>query len=176
MQKQKKHSKTRVPTNGQKGKVCYGMSGVGNKIFHQHIISDLIYGVRKKWAKEKENRYYALSEISISELGYEYGLDKDLRHNHNFDLAIVEKRGNNVKMIFEVERSESSHKKTLKKIKECLASMSTLKEVFIVKFNQDGKAGFYKCVLEKNKVKELRQSSKSVFLNTVMKPMLVSLK
>lgn len=92
------------------------LAGVGNHINHQIIISDLIFGIRKKFAREHEDKYYVISEVSISELGYK---TKKFSHNHNIDLVIAEKGSNEktLHFILEIEKGKNTKKDTEKKLR-----------------------------------------------------------
>jgi hypothetical protein len=149
-----------------------GLQGVGNQISHQNIISDLIFGVRKKLVKRNlSKKYNVVSEVSISQLGYK-GFTKD----HNIDFVVYDSFTNSINLIIEIERKGKTFASTKKKVKECLESIGDLKEAFIVTF-EGNDANFFRCTLEKGKLKiTTKSNSKSEFLKMNLKTSLVSLK
>lgn len=165
----KKQPKKKTVTNKD------NFAGIGNHINHQLIISDLIFGIRKKFARENIDDYYVLSEISLSELGYQ---KNNFSHNHNIDLVIAKKGANKkeIHFLLEIEKSEQTKNDTEKKVEECLKKIKTIEESFIVRFNKVGKIAFYKCSIKNNKMIQKKASSQSGFLNMALKRSLVSLK
>lgn len=155
----------------------YGVDGVGNHINHQHIISDLIFGIRKKFAREHEDKYYVLSEISISQLGYEVTPDA-LSKDHNIDLVIAEKNSGDIYFMLEIERAQSVKPQTKDKIKECLNAINTISEAYLLKFNQSDEISFFKCGISNNKLVLTETSSKVTFADKtiVLSKMLVSVR
>ena len=153
-------------------KKSQGLQGVGNQILHQNIISDLIFGVRKKLVKRNlSKKYNVVSEISISQLGY-YDFTKD----HNVDFVVYDSFTKSINLIIEIERKGKTFASTKKKVKECLVSMGNLQEAFIVTFERND-ANFFKCTLENGKLKIASKSnSKSELLKMNLKTSLVSLK
>jgi len=154
-------------------KKSQGLQGVGNQILHQNIISDLIFGVRKKLAKRNlSKKYNVVSEISISQLGW-FGFSKD----HNIDFVVYDSFTQSINLIIEIERKGKTFASTKNKVKECLNSMGDLQEAFIVTF-EGNDANFYKCTLsEKGKlIIAKKNNSKSNFLKMNLKTSLVSLR
>ena len=153
-------------------KKSQGLKGIGNQILHQNIISDLIFGIRKKLVKRHlSKKYYVVPEISISQLGYK-GFTKD----HNIDLLVYDNFKKSINLIIEIERKGKTFASTKKKVKECLESMGDLQEAFIVTFDGNN-VNFYKCTLEKGKlIIATKSNSKSEFLKMNLKTCLVSLK
>ncbi len=144
-------------------KFALGLSGVGNKIPHQLIISDLVFGVRKNLAKKKlVTTYLAIPEITLSELGVDVS---KLKKNYNIDFVIYNLKTKKVELILEVERAEKSLTTINNKINDCFKNIPSIKEAFIVQFNNDGKVIFNKKTkLNKNKIIE-KSTSNSTVLN-----------
>jgi len=157
-----------------KRNLTQGLSGVGNKAYHQYIISDLIFGVRKKLVKDKKaSKFSVLSEISLSQIGYlttKYHFSKD----HNIDFVVIDEFSKDILFIAEIERAGFPITGTHKKIEDCLTKISTIKEAFIIKFDIAGNTTFELCTIEKKKLKRTEVSSKSVFLGISLKNYLVS--
>ena len=147
-----------------------GLQGPGNTIKHQLVISDLIFGVRKRFLeKHWSKKYSAVSEISVSELGY-----MGFEHNHNIDFLIYDKRLNTIKLILEVERKGKSMTRTKKKIKECLLNIPDI-EAFIVQINPND-INFISCSLDnKGKLVMKENKSRSKLLNKNLKSILISI-
>ena len=147
-----------------------GLQGIGNSIYHQNIISDLIFGVRKKLLKQKlSKKYKVVSEISIKQLENE-----DFTKNHNIDFVVYENHTGFIKFIVEVERSEKISSRTKHKLKDCLRNMKHLEEAFVVSFDNNG-VQFLKCELEKDKLKiATKNNSRSNFLKMNLKSSIVS--
>ena len=136
------------------------LSGVGNSIEHQYIISDLIFGVRKKLSKNKKwNKCFALSEISLSSLGYDAN---DFTHNHNIDFVVIDEN-KDVKVLIEIQKKGIDIKKNRSKIEECVEKIDTIEDAFLIRFDKEGKIYFdrYDGEWEEN------ISSKSKFLVTI---------
>ena len=75
------------------------LAGIANVIPHQFIISDLIFGIRKRFAKNKKaSAYRVISEISLSEIGTIYN-DKKFTKNHNIDLVIIDAKSRDIVFI-----------------------------------------------------------------------------
>lgn len=151
-----------------------GLSGVGNKAYHQYIISDLIFGVRKKLVKNKKaSKFSVLSEISLSQIGYETTKDH-FSKDHNIDFVVIDELSKNLLFIAEIERAGLTITRTLKKIEECLKKIPTIQEAYIIKFDGAGITTFELCILEKNKLKLKDVNSKSKFLGIILKKCFVS--
>lgn len=149
-----------------------GLSGVGNKLPHQYIISDLIFGVRKKLVKSNlHKKYYALSEISISELDVSV---KKLKKNYNIDFVLYDKETKGIVLIAEIERSKTSMKDKIAKMADCLNNIKTIEDAFFIKFDSNGKAYFEKCILKNKKLIIESASSRSKVLGLNLKSCLVS--
>lgn len=98
------------------------LAGIANVIPHQFIISDLIFGIRKRFAKNKKaSSYRVISEISLSEIGTIYN-DKKFTKNHNIDLVIIDAKSRDIVFIIEIERTGKSRKITENKMLECLTN------------------------------------------------------
>lgn len=153
-----------------------GLSGVGNKAYHQYIISDLIFGVRKKLAKNnKAKELSVLSEISLSKIGYET-TKEHFPKDYNIDFVVIDEQSKNLLFIAEIERDDVNISKTLKKIENCLKKIPTIKEAFIIKFDGAGNTTFELYGLEKNKLKLTKKSSRSNYLGLSLKMCLTSTK
>lgn len=151
-----------------------GLSGVGNKAYHQYIISDLIFGVRKKLVKDKKaSKLSVLSEISLSQIGNKITND-NFSKDHNIDFVVMEEHTKNLLFIAEIESAGANLTRTNKKIEECLSQMPSIKEAYIIKFDEEGKTTFEICTLEKKKLKRTEVNSKSEFLGIILKSILVS--
>jgi hypothetical protein len=151
-----------------------GLSGVGNKAYHQYIISDLIFGVRKKLVKDKKaSKLSVLSEISLSQIGYETTKDH-FSKDYNIDFVVIEEKSKNLLLIAEIEREGVTITSTHKKIEECLKKIPTIQEAYIIKFDGAGKTKFELCTLENKKLKTTEVNSKSEFLGVSLKNCFVS--
>lgn len=158
----------------KKKKLTKGLSGVGNKAYHQYIISDLIFGVRKKLVKDrKASKFLVLSEISLSQIGYETTKDH-FSKDHNIDFVVIEERSKNLLFIAEIERAGARITGTLKKIEECLTKIPTIKEAYIIKFDGAGNTTFELCTLEEKELKRTKVNSRSKFLDISLKNSFVS--
>ncbi|PIQ48229.1 MAG: hypothetical protein COW03_11285 [Cytophagales bacterium CG12_big_fil_rev_8_21_14_0_65_40_12] len=153
-----------------------GLSGVGNKALHQFIISDLIFGVRKKLVKEKKaSKYAVLSEITLKELGYtaaQYFIEDGL-NEPNIDFVVIDRSSNDLLFLAEIENEKVSQR-TLKKIEVCLKKIPTIKEAYIIKFDRTGKTTFELCTIENKKLKITEVTSKSEFLDMSLKYCFIS--
>lgn len=157
-----------------KKNISKGLSGVGNKAYHQYIISDLIFGVRKKLVKDKKaSKLSVLSEISLSQIGYETTRDH-FSKDHNIDFVVIDELSKNLLFIAEIERADVTITRTQKKIEECLKQISSIKEAYIIKFDGAGNTTFELCTLEKKKLKRTEVNSKSEFLGISLKNCFVS--
>jgi hypothetical protein len=157
-----------------KKKLPKGLSGVGNKAYHQYIISDLIFGVRKKLVKDKKaSKLSVLSEISLSQIGYETTKDH-FSKDHNIDFVVLDENTKNLLFIAEIEREGVTITGTLKKIEECLKQIPTIQEAYIIKFDGLGKTSFELFTLENKKLKRTEVNSKSEFLGISLKNCFVS--
>ncbi|MCZ2131405.1 MAG: hypothetical protein LC109_14220 [Bacteroidia bacterium] len=153
-----------------------GLSGVGNKAFHQYIISDLIFGVRKKLVKDKKaSKHSVLSEISLSQLGYETTKDH-FSKDYNIDFVVINELNKNLLFIAEIERAGVTITGTLKKIQECLTQIPTIQEAYIISFDGAGKTSFELCTIQKKKLQRTKVNSKSEFLGLNIKSCLSSTK
>lgn len=151
-----------------------GLSGVGNKAYHQYIISDLIFGIRKKLVKDKKaSKYSVLSEISLSQIGYETTKDH-FSKDYNIDIVVIDEISRNLLFIAEIERADVTITGTLKKIEECLKEIPTIQEAYIIKFDGMGNTTFELCTLIKKKLKRTEVNSKSDFLGMSLKNTFVS--
>lgn len=149
------------------------LAGAGNQLPHQLIISDLIYAIRKKHEKSKE--FIVLSEISIDKLGNIYSAKKFTK-KHNFDLVILDRTTNEILLIAEIERAGKNITDTKKKLLESLTHISTLKEVFIIKFNGTPIVEFARMNVQNKILVITAKSSHSSLLKLNLKTSLVSLK
>lgn len=149
-----------------------GLGGPGNVLPHQYIISDLIFSARKM-LKVKE--YKVLSEISISQIGSTYN-DKKFTVNHNIDFVIFDAKTNKIVFIVEVERTGRGKNQTLKKLKECLTNIPTIKEAYTISFDMNLKIIIERYEIVKGKLEVVSHSSDSVFLGYNLKRSFVSLK
>lgn len=156
--------------------VSRGLGGVGNQLSHQYIISDLLYGIRRKLQRAGIDRYAVVSEISISKLAYETKPGGSFSRDHNIDIAVVDKRGGSVRFMVEIERQHGDLKRTKSKLKECLQYMTSLQEVMMITFDAEGYVLFNQCFMEGNNLAIVPSSSKSRFLDMVLVRSLVSLK
>ena len=152
-----------------------GLSGVGNKAYHQYIISDLIFGVRKKFVKDKKaSKFSVLSEISLSQIGYETTKDH-FSKDHNIDFVVIDEENKDLLFIAEIEREGVKITSTLKKIEECLKQIPTIKEAYIIKFDGAGKTTFELYTIKNKKLKKtVMKNSKSEFLGISLKNCFVS--
>ena len=129
-------------------KVKNKIFGVGNKSFHQYIISDLIYGVRKHLAqKHLSKKYAALSEITLSQIGYET-TPSHFSRDFNVDFVVVNQETTDLIILVEIERINMNVSATKQKIKECLMAIPTIQDAFIIYFDMHGKTYFERCKLE----------------------------
>ncbi len=154
-----------------------GLSGIGNVLPHQYIISDLIFAVRKKLVKNKKQKEFsALSEISISELGYPVN-PKNFVTNHNIDFVVIETETQDIVFLAEIERNKKTIAKTKFKIFDCLLNMPTIKEVYIIYVDELRNTKFELCTVLNNKLicKE-EVNSRSKFLGLTLNTSFVSLK
>lgn len=149
-----------------------GLSGVGNKLPHQCIISDLIFGARKKLVKSKLNKkYYALPEITLSELGLNV---KKLQKDYNIDFVIYDKETNEIVLIAEIERNKASMKEKKEKMADCLNNIKSIKEAYFIKFDKSGKVAFENYSVKRNELILNSNSSRSEILGLNLKSCLVS--
>ena len=129
-------------------KVKNKIFGVGNKSFHQYIISDLIYGVRKHLAKKHlSKKYAALSEITLSQIGYET-TPSHFSSDFNIDFVVINQETTDLIILVEIERKNVNISTTKQKIKECLMAIPTIQDAFIIYFDMIGNTYFERCVLE----------------------------
>ena len=149
------------------------LGGAGNQLPHQLIISDLIYAIRKK--HEKSKQFIVLPEISIDKLGTIYSAQKFTK-KHNFDLVILDKATNDILFIAEIERAGKNISETKKKLIQSLIHITTLKEVFLIKFNGSPLVQFERIGLENKKLVMVSESSHSALLKLNLKTSLVSLR
>jgi hypothetical protein len=147
------------------------LTGVGNQLPHQYIISDLIFAVRNK--HEKSKKYLVLSEISIDKIGNIYNLNK-FKHKHNYDFVVLDALTKDILFIAEIERIGKSKTNTIKKIKESLEHIPSLKEVFIISFDESGNIIFERKELKDKKLITVSTSSQSQLLEINLKKSLVS--
>ena len=151
-----------------------GLSGVGNKAYHQYIISDLIFGVRKKMVKAKKaSKFSVLSEISLSQIGYNITKNK-FPKDYNIDFVVLDEQKSSIVFLAEVERANATITETLKKIETCLKQIKTIKEAYLIKFDDNGNTTFELCKIEKSKLKRIVVSSKSELLDLSLKTCMVS--
>lgn len=159
-----------------KKKTAGQLSGVGNKAYHQYIISDLIFGVRKKMVKAKKaSKFSVLSEISLSQIGYDITKNK-LPKDYNIDFVVIDEQKSSIVFLAEVERANTTITETIKKIDTCLREIKTIKEAYIIKFDNSGNTTFELCTLVKNKLERVKVSSKSELLDLSLKTCLVSIR
>ncbi len=150
------------------------LNGTGNKIYHQRIISDLLFAIRKKFVKTREKDLEVLPEISIFSLeGYEFAQSGTVKENYNFDLAIVD-RDESVIMIIEIEGNKSNKQKIKEKMKDCLENIDTLEEVMSIEYKADDLL-FYHYYLENGKLRKEKTSSHCNLLDMNFKTSIVSL-
>jgi hypothetical protein len=122
--------------------------GVGNKSFHQYIISDLVYGARKYLAKKRlSKKYMALSEISLSQIGYET-TPSHFSRDFNIDFVVINQETTDLIVLIEIERVNINITATKQKIKECLQAIPSIEDAFIIYFDMNGKTYFERCILE----------------------------
>jgi len=148
------------------------LDGIGNKLNHQRIVSDLIFAIRKNFAKHRITDMEVLPEISISALDYEYAQDETIKHDYNFDLAIIDNQ-KNLLMIVEVEGGKSNKNKIKEKMKDCLENINTLEEVMSIEYNT-GELLFYHYTIKDGELKKEKTSSHSHLLNMNLKTSIVS--
>jgi hypothetical protein len=152
------------------------ISGIGNKPNHQYIISDLIFAIRKKMQARKLGTVFGvLSEITLSEIGYET-TSYHFTRNHNIDLVVVEKESGDIIFLAEIERANTTITATKMKIKECLKTIPSIEEAFIISFTLRGDTLFERCTLENNQLIITPSSSYSNTLGMTLKSALVSLR
>lgn len=151
--------------------IVKGMHGVGNQLPHQYIISDLIFAVRKK--HEISRKYLVLSEISIDKIGNIYN-PKKFKHKHNYDFVVLDALTKDILFIVEIERDGKIKKDTIKKIEESLEHIPTLKEVFLISFNESGLFKFERKELKAKKLITVSTSSQSQLLELNLKKSIVS--
>ncbi len=155
-------------------KLSRNLSGIGNKAYHQYIISDLIFGVRKKLVKEKQaSKYSVLSEITLSQIGYETTKDH-FPHDYNIDFVLIEESSKNLVFIAEIERANVSITKTINKIEVCLKKIPTIKEAYIIKFDGAGNTTFELYTLKNKKLNGRKVNSKSEFLGLSLRTCFIS--
>ena len=149
------------------------LSGINNKSYHQYILSDLIFGVRKKLTRDgKASTYLPLTELSIkSELGYD-----TLLKNHNIDFLVIHEAKQEVVLIAEIERTGQIQDSTLEKIKDCLLKITTIEEAFLITFDYRKKVIFELCTLDKKKNLVRTVVKRSEFLDYTLSRCLTSLK
>lgn len=149
-----------------------GLSGVGNKLPHQFIISDLIFGVRKKLVKSKLNKKYcAIPEITLSEL---VSNKIKLKHDYNIDFVLYDRETNEIVLIAEIERDKASMKDKKAKMADCLNNVKSIKEAYFIKFDKSGKAEFENCSIKRKELIIESTSSRSEILGLNLKSCLVS--
>lgn len=159
-----------------KNKTVGQLSGVGNKAYHQYIISDLIFGVRKKMVKAKKaSKFSVLSEISLSQIGYDITKNK-FPKDYNIDFVVLDKQKGGIVFLAEIEKANATLTETLHKIEVCLKQIKTIEEAYIIKFDTRGNTTFERCTLLKNKFTRDEVSSKSECLDLSLKTCLVSLR
>lgn len=145
-----------------------GLSGVGNSLVHQVVISDLLYAIRKRYDKKRIKDVLVLSEISLSKLGYECG-DKRfaIPTDYNYDLGVVE--NGKLKFVLEVERSGQNRDKTKRKLKNTLKEITDVEEIMLIEINEfDNELHYFHYAVVNNKIEELETSSYSVFLDMTL--------
>ena len=144
------------------------LSGVGNSLLHQLIISDLIFAVRKMFAKRKKKDMLALSEISLSRLGYECGDSRfAIEGDYNYDFAVVE-RGM-LKFVLEIERKGQYRNKTQRKLKKTIEQIADIEEVMLIEIDEyENKLRYFHYVYSNGKIIEIETSSKSEYLDMVL--------
>jgi len=148
-----------------------GLQGPGNKLIHQLIISDLIFGIRKHFLKKHWSKKYAVvPEISVDELGY-----INFKHNYNIDFLIYDKELFNIKLILEIERKDKSMSRTKKKIHECLLYIPNL-EAYIIQINKNDIEFISLSLDNKGKLKMENNKSRSRFLKKDLKSMIKCIK
>lgn len=156
-------------------KLQEGLHGVFNKAPHQYIISDLIFGARKKLVKTRNNKkFIAVSEISLSVIGYDKKVNK-FSADHNIDFVVKNAENNEIYVIVEIEREEIGRKRTETKIFECLKSIKSVQEAFIINYDVNSNITFERCTIIKNKLVCTVSTSKSEFLNLNLKTSIVSI-
>lgn len=156
-------------------KLKKGMTGVGNKDFHQYIISDLIYGVRKKFSSQRKSKnFLVLPEISLEEIGYSKKNFK-FSKNYNIDFVVIEKISGNIILVAEIERADKNTAYAKTKINECLKFIPTLKDAFIIKFSIEGEVNFESYSID-NEIMSISITSKSTVVGVNLKSYLISLK
>jgi len=129
-------------------KVKSKIFGVGNKSFHQYIISDLIYGVRKYFAEKRlSKKYMALSEITLSQIGYET-TPSHFSRDFNIDFVVINQETTDLIVLIEIERLNINITTTKQKITECLQAIPSIEDAFIIYFDMNGKTYFERCLLE----------------------------
>lgn len=136
------------------------LSGVGNKIPHQLIISDLIFGVRKYLTRKRiTSTYIVIPEITLSILGVDVSV---LKKDYNIDFVIFNTKTRKVELILEIERMDKPLTKSIIKIDDCLKNISSIKDAFIVRFDENGKIKFDKRTMVKQKIIEKSTSNSSL--------------
>ncbi len=142
-----------------------GLSGVGNSLAHQIVISDLLYAIRKKVDKQRKKDVLVLTEISLSKLGYECGDCRfPISTDYNYDLAIVE--GGNLKFVLEVERYGQNRDKTKRKLKKTIKNIVDIEEVMLIEIDEfANELHYYHYAYVNNKIEELETSSYSSYLD-----------
>ena len=150
------------------------LAGIANVIPHQFIISDLIFGIRKRFAKNKKaSSYRVISEISLSEIGTIYN-DKKFTKNHNIDLVIIDAKSRDIVFIIEIERTGKSRKITENKMLECLTNIPTIQEAFIITIGVNSKPTFEKVELERKKLVFKATTSKCEFIDYILATSFIS--
>lgn len=144
------------------------LGGVFNHYYHQYIISDLIFGIRKKLVERKIAKdYVVISEISLSQLGYSKGINNFVK-DHNIDLVVIEKDTKNIVLLIEIERTGKVMKTTKSKILQCINAIPNV-EAYIANFDINGKVNFNLCAIINEKLVEKEGSSKIKFQNMILK-------
>lgn len=152
------------------------LKGIGNKKYHQRIISDLIFAIRKNFAKKRIKGMEVLPEISISSLEcYEYAQCGTVVKDYNFDIAIID-NDDNLLMIIEVEGGKRNKTEINKKLEDCLKNIDDLQEIMSIEYNKDGDLKFYHYSLQRGKLVKQETTSHCELLNMNFKTSLVSLK
>ena len=147
-----------------KQKTSGKLAGIANIIPHQFVISDLIFGIRKRFAKEKKaSLYRVISEISLSSIGGIYN-EKKFTKDHNIDLVIIDSKTRDILFIVEIERLGKSRKNSENKMLECLTHIPTIQEAFIITIGINSKPTFEKVELKSKKLVITPTTSKSDFV------------
>ncbi len=144
-----------------------GLGGIGNSLLHQSIIADLIFEVRNK---ADLNNYMPLSELSIDKIGI-----NDLQKKYNLDFVILQKGTNELLFLAEITKKGVQKTKIKQKIQDCLQNIPSLKEAFLIEFDNENKVYFsFFSKNQKSKKNEMVESSISKLLNCDLKDFLMT--